>query len=154
MRLYLVQHGKAETKQNDPQRRLTADGRAETDKIAGFLKPVQLGVAQIWHSGKSRARETAEILNRAVPADDGLIEREGLSPDSPAEPIRETIDTLQGDLMIVAHLPFLSKLCSVLLLGQKDADPVDFRNAGIVCLERDACNMWRLRWIVTPELLP
>ncbi len=37
MRLYLMQHGKSKSKDEDPDRSLTDDGRAEVERIAAVL---------------------------------------------------------------------------------------------------------------------
>ena len=55
--------------------------------------------------------------------------------------------------MIVGHLPYLSRLLSVLLGAQQDRPLVAFQMGGVVHLERDDNGEWRLRWILAPELL-
>jgi len=63
MRLYLVQHGKAKSKDEDPDRPLTDQGRNDIKKVAVFLaENAGLKVTSIYHSGKTRARQTAEVL--------------------------------------------------------------------------------------------
>ncbi len=67
MRLYLMQHGKARPKEEDPDRSLSDEGRAEVGRVAGFLaKTDVVRSLPILHSGKTRARQTAEGLARAV----------------------------------------------------------------------------------------
>ncbi len=66
MKLYLVQHAKAASKQADPQRPLTEEGRRDIQKVASFIRPLGLGLDYLWHSGKKRAAETAEILAEAL----------------------------------------------------------------------------------------
>ena len=39
MRVYLVQHGRAKSEEEDPQRRLTDKGIGEVEKVADFLRP-------------------------------------------------------------------------------------------------------------------
>lgn len=55
--------------------------------------------------------------------------------------------------MIVAHLPFLSKLASLLLTGSESASTVAFKQGGIVCLERFEGQRWQVDWMIIPELL-
>ncbi|MCZ6522899.1 MAG: histidine phosphatase family protein, partial [Alphaproteobacteria bacterium] len=62
MRLYLVQHGEALAKEVDAERRLSADGRRDVRRLAEFLAKSGLRVRKVLHSGKARARETAELL--------------------------------------------------------------------------------------------
>jgi phosphohistidine phosphatase len=55
--------------------------------------------------------------------------------------------------MIVGHLPFLSKLASLLLTGSESSETVAFKQGGIVCLKCKDKNLWQIDWMITPELL-
>ncbi len=167
MRLYLVQHGEAKSKDEDPERHLTEKGVRDVEKVAAFLKPLGLCAGGVWHSGKARARQTAETLAQAVTAEGGAVERPGLAPNDPVEPVKEELaraassrrpevptDRAEADVMIVGHLPFLGKLASLLVAGSESAGVVAFRNAGVVCLERGEGGAWRTTWALIPEILP
>ena len=80
MNLYLVQHGKAVAKEVDPDRSLTGQGRVEVKKVAAFIERLNLTVGWVWHSGKTRAAQTARILAEVVKADKGVLQRDGLAP--------------------------------------------------------------------------
>ena len=153
MHLYLVQHGKAKPKDEDPDRHLAEDGLHETQSIAGFLEPLGLHVEAVWHSGKPRAVQTAEILASTIKTEAGLIQHIGLAPNDPVKPVTKEIKQAQRDLMIVGHLPFLNKLASELLTDDEGMEAVAFKNSGIVCLEGDSDREWRLAWMVTPDLV-
>ena len=163
MNLYLVQHGKAFAKDADPDRSLTQEGRAEVEKIASFIEPLNLCVDCVWHSGKTRAVQTAEILARVLKADKGLVQRDGLGPNDNVGNLKNELDTLDRDVMIVGHLPFLSKLAAALITGDESAGVVAFKNAGVVCISRGLPrrgdgtagdpNLWQLAWLINPELL-
>ena len=62
MHLYLVQHGRSKSGEVDTERRLTERGRADVEKVAALIKSFKLHIDSIWHSGKARAAETADIL--------------------------------------------------------------------------------------------
>lgn len=62
MKLYLVQHGEALSKEQDTKRSLSEQGRREVERMANFLATAGVRVARICHSGKLRAQQTAEIL--------------------------------------------------------------------------------------------
>lgn len=63
MRIYLVQHGESKSEEIDPERRLTESGSRDVQEIADFLRTSDaLEVNEIWHSGKVRAQQTAELL--------------------------------------------------------------------------------------------
>ena len=69
MDVYLVQHGQALSDEQDPQRPLSDEGRAEVTKVAEFLgarqsRLIDPPITKVCHSGKLRARQTAEILGR------------------------------------------------------------------------------------------
>jgi phosphohistidine phosphatase len=152
MKLYLVQHAKAASEQVDPQRGLTEEGRREIKRIAAFIKPSNLSVDCLWHSGKKRAEQTAEVLAEAIKAKT-QTSRNGLGPNDDVTALKDALILADGDIMVVGHLPFLSKLASLLLAGSESADTVAFRNAGIVALGRSDKNQWQIEWVVTPELI-
>lgn len=153
MKLYLVQHAKAASKEVDPQRSLTEEGLQEIQKVAAFIKPLNLFVDYVWHSGKKRAQQTADILAEVVTINKKLTARDGLAPKDDVKPIEKQIISEKQDIMIVGHLPFLSKLASLLLTGRESSDTVSFKNAGVVCLNYADDNQWHIDWIVIPQIL-
>ena len=60
--IYLVQHGEAKSKEEDPARSLTEKGRRDVEKVAVWAAQTGLRIEQIRHSGNRRAAETAEIF--------------------------------------------------------------------------------------------
>jgi len=153
MKLYLVQHAKAAPKEVNPQRSLTEEGRRDVQKVAAFVKPLRLCVDYLWHSGKRRAAETAELLAEVIDIKEATIARDGLSPNDDVNTLKDELALSQEHIMVVGHLPFLSKLASLLLAGSESADMVAFKNGGIVCLNRSETNQWQVDWVVTPELI-
>jgi phosphohistidine phosphatase len=153
MRVYLVQHGEAKSEEEDPNRRLTEKGIRDVGNVADFLRPLKLTVDAIWHSGKARAQETGELLAGAVRARDSLLQREGLGPKDQVIPTKEALELAGGDLMIVGHLPFLSRLVASLVTGNETTEILEFRFASVVCVERREDRGWRVAWMVTPSLL-
>ncbi len=80
MRLYLMQHGKAMAGETDARRVLNDEGRAEVKRVAEFLArtaPDKRG--KVLHSGKTRARQTAQMLADADPNLE-VIEAPDLAP--------------------------------------------------------------------------
>jgi len=152
MKLYLIQHGEATAEEVDPSRPLTAKGRTDVQKIASFLKGAELGPMVIFHSGKTRARQTAEIIATQLSPGCQVKERDGLAPKDPVKVLAKEIWEMANDLMIVGHLPFLGKLAARLLVGQESKNVVAFRQGGIVCLQRSEDQTWQVAWMITPEL--
>jgi len=154
MRLYLVQHGEAKTREQDPDRPLTGKGESDVDRIAALLMRAKICVGAVWHSGKTRAAQTAEILCSSLASTEGIVVHEGLDPNDPIDPVQRELIGAPADIMIVGHLPFLGKLVSALLVGDETVELVTFQNGGAVCLERnEEKGRWRLTWAVVPELL-
>lgn len=152
MSLYLAQHGEAYSEEVDPQRRLTERGRTETRKVAQRLSEMGIAVDVILHSGKTRARETAEIFAQYIKPK-RVEEAEGLNPNDDPRIWAERLRDLQDSVFIVGHLPHLSRLTSLLLVGNPDAAVVKFRYSAVLKLERGGAG-WLVAWYLTPELLP
>jgi phosphohistidine phosphatase len=153
MKLYLVQHGQAQSKDEDPDRHLTESGREEVETMAAFLQPLNIKVKAIWHSGKPRAAQTAEILSSGVKAKLGVIHQDGLAPNDDVASVADEITQKKQDIFIVGHLPFLSRLASFLLCGDESVNVLRFQFSGVVCLELTEDTAWTLYWMVVPELL-
>jgi len=152
--LFLVQHAEAKPKEEDPERRITEKGRKETEKVAKFFKEhIGIGVSKIIHSTKTRARQTAEILAHYIKPKD-VIEEEGLEPL--ADPLIwvNKLRDIRENVMIVGHLPHLSKLLSILIVKDPEAEIVKFRYSSIVCLEQGEDEKWRILWIIRPDIIP
>jgi phosphohistidine phosphatase len=153
MHLYLVQHGEAKSKEDDPERPLTERGKLLVQKVARFLRPSGLKVKAVWHSGKTRAQQTAEILVSALTSDQGIVARDGLAPNDPVGPVREAIEQSDGDLMVVGHLPFLSRLAASLLTGSEQNEVVSFQYGTVVALTAREDGSWAIGWMIAPGLL-
>ena len=138
MKLYLVQHGEAKTKEENPDRPLTAKGRDASEKTASFAaEQAQISVNAVLHSGKTRARDTAEIMAAYLCPENGMIEEKDLLPNDDPQEWASRLSEGKKDLMLVGHLPHLSKLASLLLTKSDEKVSIDFKNSGIVCLQRD-----------------
>ncbi|MBF8270705.1 MAG: phosphohistidine phosphatase SixA [Gammaproteobacteria bacterium] len=153
MNLYLVQHGQAVTKEVDPGRPLSPQGEQEIKRMAVFLEKSGVSVDRILHSGKMRAHQTAEIL-----ADKLLLKGEieaiaGINPNDSVEDFAGKLHKLKHDTMLVGHLPFMARLVAYLTSGNADHEIVDYRPGSIVCLELDAEQNWRIRWMLRPDLI-
>lgn len=150
MRLYLMQHGKAKPKEVDPERGLTEEGAEEVERIVDFLERAGVKVERIYHSGKKRAEQTAEIVGKHLKVKVEMAD--GLEPLADIDVWAEKLEKLDEDIMLVGHLPHLSKLTNYLLTGNPDLDAVAFIFGGVVCLEREE-KKWRLLWAIRPEIL-
>ena len=153
MRLYLIQHGEAKPESEDPDRSLTARGEKEVLAVSRKAGSLRIRPSKIYHSGKLRAKQTAEIFASALSISDSLVQpAQGLNPNDDIHPWEERISKEKEDLMLVGHLPFLEKLTSLLLCGDENARLVLFRYGAIVCLDQKGDKGWAIRWILTPEM--
>lgn len=153
MELYLVQHGPAKAEAEDPQRPLTEEGRQIVERVATFLARLGVRTGRIEHSGKVRARQTAEILAAALNPAGGVRETAGLAPNDDPALIHKRLESETGSLMLVGHLPHLSRLTSLLLGLSPERPAVQFQMGGVVRLDRSDAREWLIRWMVVPELL-
>ena len=154
MQLYLVQHGASKSESEDPQRSLTDEGRQTVEQMADLLSSLGLVLDCIEHSDKPRARQTAEIVAARLRPRQGTRQLAGMGPNDYVEPMRDRLQTEANNLMLVGHLPYLSRLPAMLLSVRKDHTVLEFRMSGVVRLDRNERGEWVLRWAITPELLP
>ena len=152
MALFLVQHGKSLPKEIDPEQSLSEEGRSEVEYISGLAKDHKVRVARIGHSGKTRARQTAEIFASALMPEKGVTETPGLNPLDDVAISAKGIDSRE-DMMLVGHLPFMERLTSYLITGSPDRPVFKFQNGGVVCLDRDSnTGFWVIKWALTPRI--
>ena len=154
MRVYLVRHGDAKPKDVDPNRGLSAKGLRDVQQVAAFLKPLGIRVSTIWHSGKTRASQTAQTMATVVTSQEGVVEHEGLAPNDPIGPVKKALRKADADVMIVGHLPSLSRLASALVVGDEAAEVITFPAGGVLCVERDDEGDWAIAWMMVPALVP
>jgi len=153
MKLYLVQHGEALSDEVDPARPLSDAGREDVRNMAAFLAARPLALARVAHSGKLRARQTAEILAAALAPGRPVEPRAGLNPNDPPEDLARELAKWNEDVMVVGHLPFMGRLAALLVSGEQHGDLVAYRPGSVVCLERDSGDGWTVAWMLRPELL-
>ena len=152
MALYLVQHGKSLPKDQDPDQGLSAEGIAETERIAKLARDAGFSVSQIKHSVKTRARQTAEIFAGALNPKQGIREVSGIKPLDDVAEYAANIDPIE-DIMLVGHLPFMERMTSFLITGSTDKPVFKFQNSGIVCLDKDPeAQAWVIRWALMPQI--
>jgi phosphohistidine phosphatase len=151
MALYLVQHGRSLPKEIDPDQGLSPEGIADTKHTARLSKDLGLKIDGILQSGKTRARQTAEIMAAALLPPGGIKQASGLNPLDDVAPWSSLKPG--SDLMLVGHLPFMGRLAALLVTGSPDNQVIAFQNSGIVCLDRgETSENWVIRWALVPKL--
>ncbi len=147
MRLYLIQHGRATSKEEDPDRPLTDAGRQDVARVADRVAAA-MGDVRVLHSGKLRARQTADLV--AARLDTAAEQADNLSPNADPDIWRDRLGDEARDTVLVGHMPHLERLAAKLLCDRRSA-VVRFQNGGIVCLGRDDQGSWTVHWAVVPE---
>ena len=154
MKIYLVQHGKPVSKEENPEKPLSEQGRREVEKVAVTLKKAGVSVQRIYHSGKMRARQTADIMTSHLTPAQAPIERKGISPMDDVKETAVSMGEMQEDIMVVGHLPHLARLTAYLTTGDDSKDVVLFQQGGVVCLGRDEEKGWLVNWMLIPKAVP
>ncbi|HXW08638.1 MAG TPA: histidine phosphatase family protein [Vicinamibacterales bacterium] len=141
MTLFLVHHADAVSPAVDAQRPLSPEGRAHAEAIARRVAARGAAPEVVWHSGKLRARQTADAFWRACNPLADFAAVNGLQPDDPPERIRSVIEGDGRRLMLVSHMPLLPRLLSLLTSGSS----TEFPPHGVVALELGESG-WRELW--------
>ena len=152
MAVYLVQHGLSLPKDEDPERGLSEAGVADVKRIAAVAKGYEVPVATIFHSGKKRARQTAEILASALNPGSGVAETIGLNPMDDVQAFSKSLSP-RNNPMFVGHLPFMEKLTAFLITRDEKQPVFQFQNGGIVCLDQYGDQGgWVIKWTLMPHI--
>jgi phosphohistidine phosphatase len=136
LRLYLVHHGDAVEPDVDPRRPLSDDGRLAVERLASEAARRGVRPEVVWHSGKLRARQTAEIFWRACNALAPCSATRDLQPSDPPSFIRDRLRHEPHDILIAGHFPHLPALLA-LLHGRTGDDAAPFPLHGLVSLRTD-----------------
>ncbi len=131
----------------DPERPLSKCGREEIRHLGEWCRRKEVRPAEIWHSPKARARETAALLAEFMGLPGGAVERAGLLPEDPVSPIAALLDSATRDICIVSHLPFVDVLSRHLA-----GEPGDrrFSTGSMWCASRDGRGVWTRGWFISP----
>lgn len=148
MYLYLVHHGEAVGPDVDPRRPLSSRGQEAVMRAAAEAAERGAKPDVVWHSGKLRARQTAEVFWRACNALAEFSATRDLQPDDPPAWMRDRLRAESRDLLIAGHFPHLPRLAGLLrgtAAGALDAFPLHGVVAFVTEDHGDTWNeMWRI----------
>lgn len=153
MLLYLVQHGEARKEDEDPLRGLTDSGCKSVSLVALYAREHGVHVTRIYHSGKKRAMQTAQLFSDHLKPAMGIVATDYLGPMDDPGMWSARLAEMHEDIMLVGHLPFLARLAGQLLSGDKERMFIDFKMGGIVCVQRSDDGHWTIKWMVVPEIV-
>ena len=148
-KVYFMQHGLAVDKADDPERPLSEAGIQQTQKIAETLRASGIIINRVFHSGKLRAIETADIMATVMDLEPATM-IEGLSPNDEVTLLNLKLGP--NDALYVGHLPHLENLITYLINGNVDHSIIKFQNSAVVCLEKSD-NDYQLQWYLIPFLI-
>ncbi len=151
MRLYLVQHGDAVPKDVDSERPLSNQGQADIERLTEWLSSHNIQIAQILHSGRTRAKQTAEILRPLLKSPSQLYEGQGLAPNDSPEAFLHQLGDSDNDTLVAGHMPFVARTVSQALTGAPDRQLLEFAPGSIAGIERSENASWRLFIFARPE---
>ncbi len=144
MLLFLAHHGDAVGPEVDPRRPLSEPGRASVQRLATLAAERGARPTVVWHSGKLRARQTAEAYWRACNALAEFSATRDLQPDDPPAAMRDRLRGEARDLLLAGHFPHLPRLLALLLANKPE---LPFPAHGVVALEtRDDGESWQEVW--------
>ena len=129
MRLYLVRHAEAAAGEPDALRSLTPEGRRQARELGERLANATPRPEAVLCSPLLRARETADILGRALGLQPEADER--LAPGATAEHVRAAVADRGGAVAVVGHQPDCGRVAAGLAGGPEPAFPP----AGVVEVE-------------------
>jgi phosphohistidine phosphatase len=155
MELYLVRHGEAEANVPDAAGggpALSETGLAHARRCADFAARLGVRVAEIRHSDRVRAIQTALEFERAL----GCPRRQvvGLGPDDDINPLRREAAGLQQNVMVVGHLPYLGRIAGALLAQDESMPVVVFHPASLIRLDRRDDARWSLQLVMPTGVMP
>jgi phosphohistidine phosphatase len=153
MNIYLVRHADAKNEGEDPSMPLSEKGLQDIKQVASFLSRLNIKTGNIFHSGKLRARQTAEVLFEYLRPVHGISEADGLSPLDAPLIWKERLGDMKDSVFLVGHLPHLAKLASVLLCAETGKNIVMLGTAGVMCFLRDNAGEWYLQWMMSPDVV-
>ena len=151
MILYLVHHGDAVGPAVNTQRPLSVAGREQVERLAADAAGRGAHPLVVWHSGKLRARQTAEEFWRQCNALAEFSATRDLQPDDPPHWFADRVKGETRDILIAGHYPHLPRLLQLMTSGSAGSSRGSFPQHGVVALEsRDEGNTWSELWRISP----
>ncbi len=153
MKLYLARHAQAASPEPGAAASLTDQGKADLALVGRELAYRKLGIEQIWHSPKTRTRQTAEIYAAILGINSlNLIEKKELMIDGDIDLLHhEIMDNPVQNLLLVSHEPVLYDLSSFLGVNSEDLSSLVFPPSGVAAFERS--QDWKWLWLLEPSVL-
>ncbi len=157
MEIYLMQHGPALPKDQDPEEGLNPEGEARIHSSGQALKKMGVAFDAILSSPKKRSRQTAAIVAEEVGFPlEKIVETKQVKAMTPPEETVQVLSELSGAarILIAGHLPSVAEVASFLVTEGSKAT-VQFEMGGCcrIDVEELPTHSGRLRWYLLPDQL-
>jgi len=157
MEIYLMQHGSALPKEQDPEEGLSPDGKESIHASGKALKKMGITFDVMLSSPKKRSRQTAAIVAEEVgfPPEKIMETEKVKAMTSPEETITILAEYVGNHRILIAgHLPSVAEVASFLLTEGSKAT-IEFERGGCcrIDVEDLPTHSGHLKWYLTPEQL-
>src|SRR5262245_61284664 len=113
MKVYLVHHVDALSKEQDPQRHISPKGREQADRLGARFRQAGVAPVRILHSDKQWTVDTAERIAAKLGAEDKTAKAAyPIDTGAPIEPFVAEIAAARGDIMMCGHVDYLLRAAS------------------------------------------
>ena len=161
VQLYILRHGEAgkrmPTGGSDSKRALTVTGDEEVREIAQALSALGLELDFMASSPLERARQTAQIVAKALKVKKGSLEEwSELKPEGRRADLYKRLAQFKPDtsVMVVGHEPYLSTVVGELVFGNAIGGRVVLKKAGLAKVAVTSFQpkvKGELRWLLAPK---
>ena len=157
MEIYLMQHGPALPKDQDPEEGLGPEGKERVLASGLALKRIGVTFDAILSSPKKRSKETAAIVAEQVGFPlESIVETSKVKAMTPPEETIQALSELAGveRVLVAGHLPSVAEVASFLLTEGSKAT-IKFEMGGCCRIDVDELptHSGQLRWYMTPAQL-
>lgn len=157
MEIYLMQHGPALPKEQDPDEGLSPAGEERIHASAKALKKMGVSFDIILSSPKKRSRQTAAIVAEETGfPPEKIIETEKVKAMTPPEETIKALAEYAGNkkVLIAGHLPSVAEVASFLLTeGSKTTVAFEMGSCCRIDVEDLPTHSGNLKWYLIPEQL-
>ena len=147
MELILWRHADAEPGVDDLERKLTAKGRKQAARVAGWLNARLPSRFKLYSSPAKRALQTAKALDAPIETSDLL------APERPAADLLRAADWPNQDqlVIVVGHQPTLGRVVARLLGNETDLSIQKGALWWIEARDKGGKSGVRVRAVVSPD---
>jgi phosphohistidine phosphatase len=163
MNLYLLRHGIAVDPSvpdfaKDAERPLTPKGKRRLRQSAEAMGAMKITFDVILSSPYVRAKQTAEIVAKALKRRKQLKFSDDLTPGGNPKSLIQSLNDLRPrpkNILLVGHEPYLSRLIALLTAGNTSME-IDFKKGSLCKLETESLRYGRcaiFAWLLAPRHL-